>query len=207
MSDRPLSPGGLVKKLALWKKIGIGFGVVIAVLLIAIVTRPAKYHVERSTTIAAPADVVYAQVSDFRKWEAWSPWAKLDPQMKTTYEGTQGAVGARYAWTGNDDVGSGHMTVAAVKPNESVEIKLEFIKPFASTTANGFKLEPAGKDTKITWHMDGDNDFVGKAFCLFMDMDAMIGKDFEKGLTDLKKVAEAAPKAPAAGDTNPAVAQ
>jgi hypothetical protein len=193
-----------MKKLALWKKIGIGLGAVIVVLLLVIVTRPSTYHVERSTTIAAPADVVFAQVSDFRKWETWSPWAKLDPQMKTTYEGTQGAVGAGYAWNGNDDVGSGRMTITAVKPNERVDIKLAFIKPFESDCDNGFKLEAAGKDTKITWSMDGKNNFIGKAFSLFMNMDSMIGKDFEKGLGDMKKVAETAAKAPAEGGTNPA---
>lgn len=176
-----------------WKKIGIGAAALVVVLLIVIATRPSTYHVERSATISAPPETVFAQVADFKKWDAWSPWSKLDPNMKTTFDGTQGTVGATYAWTGNDDVGEGKMTLTAVDPNKRVDIKLEFIKPFASTAQNGFKFEPAGKDTKVTWFMDGTNDFMGKAMCLVMDMDQMIGKDFEKGLADMKKVAEAAP--------------
>jgi uncharacterized protein YndB with AHSA1/START domain len=180
----------------MWKKIGIGVLVVILALVVVIATRPSTYHVERSATIAAPPEVVFAQVSDFHKWEAWSPWGKLDPKMKTTYEGTQGTPGASYAWSGDDKVGEGKMTVTAVKPNERLDIKLEFIKPFASTAANGFTVAPAGKDTKVTWFMEGENTFVGKAFSLFADMDSMIGKDFEKGLADLKKAAEAAAQQP-----------
>lgn len=184
----------------MWKKIGIGAAALIVVLLLVIATRPSTYRVERSATIGAAPEAVYAQVSDFKKWEAWSPWGKLDPSMKTAYEGTQGTVGAVYAWTGNDQVGAGKMTVTAVDPNKRIDIKLEFIKPFASTAANGFVLAPAGKDTKVTWFMEGTNDFMGKAFTLFMDMDAMIGKDFEKGLADMKKVVEAAPAQPAAAN-------
>ncbi|MDC3958356.1 SRPBCC family protein [Polyangium jinanense] len=191
-----------MKKVAI--RVGAGLAVVIAVLLIVIATRPSAYRVERHTTIAAPLDLVFTKVKDFRTWEAWSPWAKLDPNMKTTFTGNQGEVGAGYAWEGNDEVGAGRMTIAAIKPNERVDIKLEFLKPFESKTENGFAVEAAGKETKITWFMSGENDFVGKAFCLFMDMDAMIGKDFENGLANLKKVAEEAAKTeapPAAAET------
>jgi len=185
-------------------RVGIGLAAVIVVLLILIATRPSTYRVERHATVAAPVDVVFAKVKDFRTWEAWSPWAKLDPQMKTKVDGTPGEVGSVYTWEGNDDVGSGRMTIAAIKPNERVDIKLEFLKPFESKADNGFTVEPAGKDTKITWFMAGENSFMGKAFSLVMDMDAMIGKDFENGLGSLKKVAEEAAKAspkPAEGDT------
>lgn len=184
----------------MWKKVGIGVAALIGVLLIVIATRPSTYHVERSITMSAPAEVVYAQVADFHKWEPWSPWAKLDPSMKVTYEGTQGAVGASYAWTGNDDVGAGKMTILAVEPNKRVDIDLQFIKPFESLAKNGFVFESAGKETKVTWHMDGTNNFMSKAMSLFMDMDKMIGNDFEKGLAAMKKVAEAAPAAPAAAN-------
>lgn len=171
----------------------------IVVLLIVISTRPSTYKVERVTTIAAAPEAVYAQVADFKNWRAWSPWDKLDPNMKTTYEGTPGTVGAGYSWTSeNDNVGSGRMTVTAVDPNKRIDIKLEFIKPFESTAANGFLLETAGKDTKVTWFMNGDNTFMGKAMSLFMNMDEMIGKDFEKGLADMKKAVESAPAQPAA---------
>jgi hypothetical protein len=182
-----------------WKKIGIGAAALVVVLLLVIVTRPSTYHVERSTIISASTDVVFAQVADFKKWKGWSPWDQLDPNMKTTFEGTQGTVGATYAWVGNDKVGEGKMTVLAVDPNKHIDFKLEFIKPFEDLAKNGFNLEFVGKDTKVTWYMDGNHTFVSKAMCLVMDMDTMIGKDFEKGLTALKKVAEAAP-APAAAN-------
>ena len=181
-----------MKKVAI--RVGLGLAAVIVVLLIVIATRPSTYRVERHATIAAPVDLVFAQVKDFRKWEAWSPWGKLDPAMKTTFGGTQGEVGAVYEWEGNDDVGAGRMTLTAIKPNERVDIKLEFVKPFESRADNGFMVASAGSDTKITWFMTGENNFMGKAFGLFMDMDQMIGKDFEKGLADMKKVAEGAAK-------------
>ena len=183
-----------------WNKIGIGAAALIVVLLLVIITRPDTYHVERSTTISASPEVVYAQVADFHKWEAWSPWGKLDPNMKTNFGGTPGTVGSSYSWVGNDDVGEGKMTVLAVEPNKRVEINLQFIKPFESAAINAFALESSGKETKVTWLMDGKNNFISKAMTLFMNMDKMIGKDFEKGLADMKKVAEAAPAAPAAAN-------
>lgn len=183
----------------MWKKIAAGVGALIVVLLIVVATRPDTYHVERSTTISAAPEAVYANVADFHKWHAWSPWDKLDPQMKMTFEGTQGTVGASYAWVGNDQVGEGKMTVLSVDPNKRVEIDLHFIKPFDSSAKNGFVFDAAGKETKVTWYMDGNNNFISKFMCLFMDMDQMIGKDFEKGLADLKKVSETAP-APAAAN-------
>jgi Polyketide cyclase / dehydrase and lipid transport len=179
------------------KKIAIGVAALIVVLLLVIATRPDTYHVERTKTIAASPEVIYGHVADFHKWKGWSPWDKVDPNMKRTFVGTDGAVGASYAWVGNDDVGEGKMTLTAVEPAKRVEIKLEFIKPFESVASNGFKFEAAGKDTKVTWYMDGNNNFLGKAMCMFMNMDQMIGKDFEKGLDAMKQIAESTP-APAA---------
>jgi hypothetical protein len=177
----------------MWKKIGIGAAALIVVLLVVIVTRPDTYHVERSTNISAPPAVVFAQVSDFKMWKPWLPWGKLDPNMKLTFEGTQGTVGASYAWVGNNDVGAGKMTLVGIEPNKRLDIKLEFLKPFESKAQNGFAFESLGKETKVTWSMDGTNSFMSKAMSLFMSMDKMIGKDFEQGLADMKKVAEAAP--------------
>ncbi|HRI66721.1 MAG TPA: SRPBCC family protein [Polyangium sp.] len=183
----------------MWKKIGIGAAALIVLLLIVVATRPDTYHVERSTTISATPEVVYGNVADFHKWEAWSPWEKLDPKMKKTYDGTQGSVGASYAWNGNDDVGEGKMTILSVEPNKRIDIDLHFIRPFEDNPKNGFVFDATGKETKVTWKMDGKNGFMGKVMSLFMDMDKMIGKDFEKGLADLKKVSETAP-APAAAN-------
>jgi hypothetical protein len=185
------------------KKIGIAVLLAVVVLLAAIATRPASFKVERSATIAAPADVVYANVVDFKKWEAWSPWAKLDPASKSTFEGTDGAVGSSMAWSGNDKVGKGKMTITKAEPAKQVEIKLEFQEPFKATNTTVFALAPDGAGTKVTWTMSGENDFMGKAMSMFMNMDEMVGKDFDKGLAQMrtadeeeaKKVAEAKKKA------------
>ena len=180
------------------KKILIGLAVLVAVFVAVVVTRPDTFQVERSHTVAAPASVTYAQVADFRNWKAWSPWEKLDPAMKTSFSGTLGEVGSTYAWSGNKDVGIGKMTVTEAKPGESVRIKLEFVEPYASTSDSVFTFVPQGAGTQVKWVMSGDHNFMSKAMCLFMDMDAMIGKDFEKGLAQLSTHAEAAAKRQAA---------
>src|SRR5262249_7146798 len=145
-----------------------------------------------------------AQVNDFHAWPAWSPWEKLDPQMKKTFEGPASGVGAKYAWTGNDKVGEGRMTIEKSEKPSTVGIKLEFLKPFEATNATTFTFAPTAKGSKVTWAMDGENNFMAKAASLFMDMDKMIGGDFERGLTAMKTAAESAPKpAPA---TPPAAA-
>jgi uncharacterized protein YndB with AHSA1/START domain len=167
--------------------------VVLVVAAVAFVTsRPSTYRVERSATVAAPPEAVFARIADFHAWEAWSPWARLDPAMTTRYEGS--GVGATYAWKGNKDVGEGRMTLLEADPARRVAIRLEFIEPFPSTSSTEFLLAPAAGDgTSVTWVMTGRLGFVEKAFTLFADMDQMIGKDFEKGLAALKRLAEAAP--------------
>lgn len=178
----------------MFKKILIGITVIILVFLLVVGVQPAAFHITRSTTIAAPADVVFAQVNDFHKWDAWSPWAKLDPAMKQTYEGTPTGVGAVYSWVGNQDVGEGRMTITQSRPSELVGIKLEFLKPFAQVNDTEFALKPDGNQTAVTWSMTGTNNFMAKAFGLFMNLDKMVGGDFEKGLAQMKLVAEAAAK-------------
>lgn len=164
-------------------------GVLAALLLVLISTRPDTYTVERSTKIAAAPTVVYGMIHDFHAWERWSPWAKLDPAMKTTYGGPAG-VGATYAWEGNDSVGSGRMTIADLKPNEAVGITLEFLKPISATNRTEFILRPEGDGTKVTWRMLGHNDFMGKAFSLVINVDQQIGRDFDKALALLRGAAE-----------------
>jgi hypothetical protein len=180
------------------KKILLGI-VIVVVLLIAIgvvivALQPAHYQVERSATINAPAPIVFAQVNDFHKWEAWSPWAKLDPNMKQNYEGPPSGTGAMYSWTGNNQVGEGKMTITESRPSELVKIKLDFIKPFTATSATDFVFTPQGNQTNVKWTMAGDNNFIGKAFSLVMNMDKAVGGDFERGLAQMKSVAEAAAK-------------
>ncbi len=173
------------------KKLLLAVVVVLAVFTVFVATRPSSYRVSRAQAIAAPPSSVYALVADFHQWEKWSPWAKLDPAMKTTYAGPVAAAGSSYAWIGNDKVGEGTMTILEAKPGERVRIRLEFIKPFASTNSTEFEFAPKTGGTQTTWTMVGQNGFVGKAFSVFMDMDKMIGNDFDKGLSQLKAVAEA----------------
>jgi hypothetical protein len=166
----------------------------LAVGAIVVATRPSEFRVQRSATISAPASVVFDQVNDFHNWEAWSPWAKLDPAAKNTFEGAPAGEGAVFTWSGNDKVGAGRMTVTDSRPNELVRIKLEFIKPFEATCTTEFTFKPEGDHTAVTWTMTGRNNFIAKAVCLFNDMDANVGGDFEKGLVNMKTVAEAKSK-------------
>jgi uncharacterized protein YndB with AHSA1/START domain len=185
------------------KKVLIGVAVVLVGFVLVVSTRPATFHVERSTTVSAPPDAVFAQVNDFHAWPNWSPWEKMDPGMKKTFSGAPSGQGSVYAWAGNDKVGEGRMTIEKADKPSLLSIKLEFLKPFAATNTATFTFAPAAEGTKVTWAMDGNNNFMSKAFQLFMDMDKMIGKDFEQGLASMKAAAEAAPK-PSADAANAA---
>jgi uncharacterized protein YndB with AHSA1/START domain len=169
----------------MWKRIAIAAVLLVAILAAVVATRPSTFRVERSATAAAPPEAVYAQIADFHRWAAWSPWEKLDPGMKKDFAGPAVGQGAGYHWSGNDKVGEGRMTVTAATPGEQVVIQLEFLKPWASTSTTTFRLAPEGAGTRVTWSMEGHHDFMGKAFSLFMDMDKMIGSDFERGLAQL----------------------
>ena len=147
------------------------------------------YRVERVATIPAPADVVYAHIVDLRKWASWSPWEGLDPDLKRTYSGADSGVGAAYAWSGNREAGEGTMEITeAVEPSH-VAIALDFVKPFRSSSATTFDLVPEGDGTRVTWTMTGPKTLLTRMMGLFKSMDAMIGPDFEKGLTRLTAVA------------------
>jgi hypothetical protein len=175
----------------MWKKIGLVLVVFVAVALTVVATRPDTFHVERGAALSAPAVVAFDQINDFHNWGGWSPWEKLDPNMKKTYEGPAAGAGAIYSWTGNDKVGEGRMTITESKPGEKIAIKLEFFKPFAQTSTTVFTFAPQGGGTQVTWAMDGNNNFVAKAMSMFMNMDKMIGGDFERGLAQLKVQSEA----------------
>jgi len=180
------------------RKVLLAILVVLAGLALLIETRPASYHVERSTVVNAPADAIYGHVADLHQWGAWSPWDKLDPAMKKEYSGDPGAIGSSYHWAGNDKVGEGRMTVTKADPDKAVDYDLEFIKPFAGKCKTGFALAPETGGTKVTWSMDGTSNFMAKAMALFGgNMDKMIGPDFEHGLAGLKSVVEATPAAAA----------
>lgn len=178
--------------------LGIGGAIILAVVVVLAIaaTKPDTYAVQRDAIIAAPASAIFPNLEDFHRWSAWSPWEKLDPNLKRTYSGPTTGAGASYGWVGNDQVGEGQMTVLESRPNEHLSIRLEFIKPFASTTMTTFSLAPEAEGTRVTWKMEGPNAFVSKLFSVFADMDAMVGKDFEAGLANLSRVStEATPTA------------
>ena len=184
----------------MFKKILIGAVVLVLGLVGLVLAQPSTYVVERSANVSAPAATTFALVNDFHHWDRWSPWAKLDPSQTTTYEGPAFGKGAIQKWTGNDKVGEGQMTILDSKDAAQVDIRLEFIRPFASVAQPTLQFAPQQDGaTKVTWRMSGENGFISKAMSLVMDMDTMIGADFEKGLAAMKTAAEAdAQKAAAA---------
>ncbi len=164
---------------------------IIVIFLIIVALQPAEFRVARSASMAAPASDVFAQVNDFHKWADWSPWDKIDPAMKRTYEGAPTGVGAVYAWKGNGEVGEGKMTITESRPSDFIGIKLEFVKPFAANNDVDFSFKPDGNQTAVTWGMSGKKNFMMKGFSLFMNMDKMIGGQYEKGLASIKQIVEA----------------
>ncbi len=171
------------------KKIGLGVLALVALFLIAAANRPDTFRIERSVTIAAPAEVVFAQINDLHQWSNWNPFQKSDPGITMSYEGAPSGVGSSFHYVGKQ-AGEGRMTITQVTPNERVAVKGEFIKPFAATNDIEFTLTPTVEGVSVTWAMSGDNTFIGKAISLFIDTDKMIGGEFEKGLVDLKRVSE-----------------
>jgi uncharacterized protein YndB with AHSA1/START domain len=172
------------------KKILIGLVVLVALFLVVVAMQPSEFHVERTATIAAPPAEVFAQVNDLHKWDAWSPWAKLDPNAKIAFEGPEAGQGAAMSWAGNDKVGEGKMTVVESRPNEAVKLKVDFVKPFEGTSNSDFAFKLEGDGTAVTWAMSAHHNFMEKAFCLVMNGKKMIGDDMEKGLAQLKAAAE-----------------
>ncbi len=174
------------------KIILVSIAVIVVLFVIIVAMQPADFRVTRSATIAAPPDAVFVQVNDLHNWEAWSPWAKLDPAAKSTYEGPAAGVGAAFAWSGNNKIGEGRMTVIESRPNVLVRFKLDFLKPFKASNTAEFTFKPEGNQTAVTWSMYGKNNFLSKAVGLFMNCDKMVGGQFEQGLAQMNSVTEAA---------------
>lgn len=171
-------------------------GIVLLVLVLALVAigliAPKTYDIKRDIVINASNDVVFKNVSHYSEFPKWSPWQELDPTMKTNLEGTDGTVGAKYSWVGNDKVGSGSMTITKVEPGKTVEHDLQFLKPFESRSNTYMIVEEAEGGQKVTWGMKGESDFVSRIFMTFMGgMDKAVGGDYEKGLNKLKALSEA----------------
>lgn len=168
--------------------------VIIVVGLVAVIAMQApEYVVTRTATVNAPPTAVFENVNDFGKWDAWSPWAKIDPAMKVTRSGPPSGVGSSYAWVGNSEAGEGKMTITESRPSDMVKISIEFIAPISGTSVSEFNFVPSGSATNVTWKMTGQKNFITKAFCLVVDMDKMIGSDFEKGLAQMKTAVENSP--------------
>ncbi len=170
----------------------IALAVIVVLFVVIVAARPSDFRVSRSLAMAVPPETAFEQVNTLRNWEAWNPWGKLDPNCKLAYEGPPSGAGASYSWAGNAKVGEGRSTIVDSKPAELVRFRLEFFKPMKATNAAEFTFKPEGSKTTVTWTMTGKNNFVGKAFGLIVNCDKMCGGQFEKGLADMKMVAEAA---------------
>ena len=172
------------------KIVAIVVALLIAGILIVAATQPDTFRVQRAATIkAAPGDV-FALINDFKRWEAWSPWEKKDPAMKRIFGAVTAGKGATYAWNGNKDVGQGRMEIVESVAPGRVALKLDFVKPFEAHNRVVFTLEPKGGATDITWAMEGPVPYFAKIIHVFINMDNMVGKDFEVGLANLKTAAE-----------------
>lgn len=161
----------------------------IAGVLIAAATRPDSFSVQRNATIAAPPERLFGLIADMKAFNSWNPWLRKEPTSKLTYSGPASGVGAAYAWDG-EQLGAGRMEVIEAQPPGRVAMKLDFIRPFASTNRVEFTLQPQGAQTQVTWAMSGPMPFLSKLFSLVAGMDGMIGPDFEAGLANLKALAE-----------------
>lgn len=163
--------------------------VAVAAVLIFAATRPDTFSVQRAASIKAPPEKIFAALSDFQRWEAWSPWEKMDPAMKRSYSGAPKGKGAAYAWEGNSKVGQGRMEITQAAPTR-VAMNLDFVKPFEAHNQVEFTLQPKGDATEVTWSMVGPVPYFAKILHVFMDMDGMVGGQFESGLANLKTLTE-----------------
>lgn len=172
------------------KTISLLIGVALAVLLIYAGTRPDAFHVERSATIQAPAERLHPLINDLRGFNTWNPYARKDPAMQGQYSGPAAGPGAVYEFQGNQDVGKGRIGITAASAPSSVTMQLDMFEPFAARNVVTFTLVPEGGATRLTWAMDGPSPFISRLIGVFINMDQMIGRDFEAGLGHLKALAE-----------------
>jgi len=173
--------------------------VAILALLAYASTRPDTFRIERSIRIAAPMLQVAEQIDDFHEWHKWSPWEHIDPTMQRKFSGAEAGVGAVYEWEGTGKVGAGRMEIVEMRSGSErglITIKLDFFKPFKASNTAEFLMKPTDSGTDLSWAMFGPSPFMSKLMGVFMDMDKMVGKDFEAGLEALKRNAEQAAKSP-----------
>jgi uncharacterized protein YndB with AHSA1/START domain len=170
--------------------IAVILAIAIAIVLILAATKPNTFSVQRAITVKAPPEKIFAVISDFHRWGSWSPWENKDPAMQRTYSGAASGRGAVYAWDGNKNVGSGRMEILDASTPSKIVIKLDFFKPFEAHNTAEFTMLPQGDVTNLTWVMHGPAVFMSKVMQVFMNLDKMIGKDFETGLANLKSLTE-----------------
>lgn len=174
------------------RKLLIAIVVLVAGFAGYVALQPPELRIERSATIAAPPSAVFLHVNELKAWDAWSPWAKLDPNAKITFEGPAAGNGAVFGWSGNDDIGEGKMTIVESRPTELIRIRTDFTKPFAGTSTTDFTFKPEGDKTLVTWEMRSEQSFLIRAMCIIFNGKKMIGDQLDKGLANLKAVAEKA---------------
>jgi carbon monoxide dehydrogenase subunit G len=172
------------------KTIAVIIVAAIAGVLLLATTQPDTFRVQRAASIEAPPEEIFALINDFNRWSAWSPWERKDPAMKRSFGPTTSGTGAVYAWDGNSEVGQGQMQITESVPPSRITIKLDFVRPLEAHNTVEFALEPRGEETNVQWSMQGNTSFPGKIIDVFIDMDDMVGKDFENGLANLKAIAE-----------------
>jgi uncharacterized protein YndB with AHSA1/START domain len=174
----------------MFKTVLIVVVVLIAAILVYAATMPDDFRVQRTTSIKASPEKIFALINDLHRWDSWSPWEKMDPAMQRTFSGATAGKGAVYAWQGNSKVGEGRMEIADASPPSRVMIKLDFIKPIEGHNTAEFTLDPKGDSTNVSWSMYGPSAYIAKVIGVFASMDKMIGKEFENGLANMKAVAE-----------------
>jgi len=170
--------------------IAIVLVVAIAIILILAATKPDRFSFQRATTVKAPPERIFLLINDFHQWGTWSPYENKDPAMKRSYSGEASGKGAVYAWEGNKNVGSGRMEILDASAPAKIVIKLDFFTPFEGHNTAEFTMLPQGDATNVTWLMYGPLPFMGKIMHVFINMDRMVGKDFEIGLANLKRLTE-----------------
>jgi uncharacterized protein YndB with AHSA1/START domain len=162
----------------------------VAAVLIYGAMQPSRFSIFREANIKASPAEVFKQLNDFRHWAAWSPWEKMDPNLQRSFTGATTGVGAKYAWVGNKKVGEGSMEITESEPSRRMQLDLHFLKPFQADNVTEFSLAPADGGTHVKWEMRGHTPFMLRLMKIFMDMDKMVGKDFEAGLANLKSLVE-----------------
>src|SRR5882724_9199973 len=170
--------------------IAVILAIAIAVVLILAATKPDRFSVRREITVRAPAEKIFPLINDFHQWVAWSPYEHKDPALKRTYSGTESGKGAVYGWDGNNNVGSGRMEILESAVPSKIVIQLDFFKPFEGHNTAEFTMLPQGDGTHVSWLMHGPANFMSRLIQVFMNLDNMIGKDFETCLANLKKLTE-----------------